>query len=219
MLDGLEEATRPLMLAARERLKAEKGEDATKAWNTAYALSGELTQLIDPYYPFENAPEVWGRSFGAMNIGYKGTTMRLDLSIARASTRTDSATGLRRRSRARRHVGAVRVQLYFARHPGRSRQREHGVDDVDARGGPPRLRQHRAGLASVRARARAVLGRARRDAVDVPRRPVRRRGVASALRQGSQGERHSVGFNRTQHSRKAPAQGDDASRDDRRAVL
>ena len=28
MLDGLEEATRPLMLAARERLKAEKGEDA-----------------------------------------------------------------------------------------------------------------------------------------------------------------------------------------------
>ena len=38
--------------AARERLKAEKGEDATKAWNTAYAL-GELTQLIDPYYPFE----------------------------------------------------------------------------------------------------------------------------------------------------------------------
>ena len=79
MLDGLEEATRPLMLAARERLKAEKGEDATKAWNTAYALSGELTQLIDPYYPFENAPEVWGRSFGAMNIGYKGTTMRLDL--------------------------------------------------------------------------------------------------------------------------------------------
>lgn len=79
MLDGLEEATRPLMHAARDRLKAEKGEDATKGWNTAYALSGELTQLIDPYYPFENAPEVWGRSFGAMKIGYKGTTMRLDL--------------------------------------------------------------------------------------------------------------------------------------------
>ena len=57
------------------------------------ALSGELTQLIDPYYPFENAPEVWGRSFGAMNIGYKGTTMRLDLCDRAASTRMDSATG------------------------------------------------------------------------------------------------------------------------------
>lgn len=79
MLDGLEQATRPIMHAARERLKREKGEDATKGWNTAYYLSGELTQLIDPYYPFENAPEVWGRSFGAMNIAYKGTTMRLDL--------------------------------------------------------------------------------------------------------------------------------------------
>ena len=79
MLDGLEEATRPIMQAARERLKKEKGEAATKGWNTAYALSGELTNLLDPYYPFENAPEVWGRSFSAMNIGYKGTTMRLDL--------------------------------------------------------------------------------------------------------------------------------------------
>jgi|UniRef100_A0A7S0KAV3 hypothetical protein len=79
MLDGLEEATRPLMHAAREKLQREKGDDATKAWNTAFALSGELTALLDPYYPFENAPEVWGRSFGAMKIGYKGTTMRLDL--------------------------------------------------------------------------------------------------------------------------------------------
>jgi hypothetical protein len=79
MLDGLEAATRPLMQAAREKLKAEKGEEAIKPWNTGFALSGELTQLVDPYFPFENAPEVWGRSFGAMKIGYKGTTMRLDL--------------------------------------------------------------------------------------------------------------------------------------------
>jgi hypothetical protein len=75
MLDGLEEATRPLMHAAREKLQREKGDDATKAWNTAFALSGELTALLDPYYPFENAPEVWGRSFGAMKIGYKGTSV------------------------------------------------------------------------------------------------------------------------------------------------
>jgi oligoendopeptidase F len=79
MLDGLEHATKPLLDKALERLKKEKGEDATKPWNTGFALSGELTKLTDPYYPFEYAPEVWGRSFSKMNIKYKGATMRLDL--------------------------------------------------------------------------------------------------------------------------------------------
>ena len=44
----------------------------------SYALSGELTREMDPYFPFENAPEVWGRSFAAMGIAYRGTKMRLD---------------------------------------------------------------------------------------------------------------------------------------------
>jgi len=79
MLDGLEQATKPLLDKALERLKKEKGEDATKPWNTGFALSGELTKLTDPYYPFEYAPEVWGRSFSRMNIKYKNATMRLDL--------------------------------------------------------------------------------------------------------------------------------------------
>lgn len=79
MLDGLEQATKPLLDKALEMLKKEKGEDATKPWNTGFALSGELTKLTDPYYPFEYAPEVWGRSFSKMNIKYKGATMRLDL--------------------------------------------------------------------------------------------------------------------------------------------
>ena len=37
-------------------------------WNMSYALSGELSREMDPYFPFENAPEVWGRSFAAMGI-------------------------------------------------------------------------------------------------------------------------------------------------------
>ena len=49
MLDGLEQATKPLLDKALERLKKEKGEDATKPWNTGFALSGELTKLTDPY--------------------------------------------------------------------------------------------------------------------------------------------------------------------------
>lgn len=79
MLDGLETATKPLLDAALTKLEQEKGADSLKPWNLSYALSGELTKLTDPYFPFENAPEVWGRSFSAMGISYKGTTMRLDL--------------------------------------------------------------------------------------------------------------------------------------------
>ena len=79
MLDGLEAATRPLLEEALAKLEAEKGADARKPWNLAYALSGELTRELDPYFPFENAPLVWGRSFAKMGIAYRGTTMRLDL--------------------------------------------------------------------------------------------------------------------------------------------
>jgi len=79
MLDGLEKATRPILETALTKLESEKGADALKPWNLAYALSGELTRELDPYFPFENAPEVWGRSFAAMGIKYRDTVMRLDL--------------------------------------------------------------------------------------------------------------------------------------------
>ena len=79
MLDGLETATRPILDAALAKLKADKGEDALKPWNISYALSGELSREMDPYFPFENAPEVWGRSFAAMGIRYRDTKMQLDL--------------------------------------------------------------------------------------------------------------------------------------------
>ena len=79
MLDGLEAATKPILDKALAKLKEDKGEDALKPWNLSYALSGELSREMDPYFPFENAPEVWGRSFSAMGIKYRGTKMQLDL--------------------------------------------------------------------------------------------------------------------------------------------
>ena len=79
MLDGLEAATRPILDTALAKLKEDKGEDALKPWNLSYALSGELSREMDPYFPFENAPEVWGRSFAAMGIRYRDTKMQLDL--------------------------------------------------------------------------------------------------------------------------------------------
>lgn len=79
MLTPLEEQTRPLMVAAREKLAAEKGADALHPWNMGFALSGDVDKLQDPYFPFERAPAVWGRSFAALGIDYKESTMNLDL--------------------------------------------------------------------------------------------------------------------------------------------
>mmetsp|Transcript_42996 Transcript_42996/g.133650 ORF Transcript_42996/g.133650 Transcript_42996/m.133650 type:complete len:632 (-) Transcript_42996:114-2009(-) len=79
VLDALAERTRGLQSRARERLAREKGEAALEPWNTGYMLAGDLTKKTDPYFPFENAVEMWGRSFAALGIRYRGTTMTLDL--------------------------------------------------------------------------------------------------------------------------------------------
>ncbi|KAJ9524541.1 hypothetical protein QJQ45_024105 [Haematococcus lacustris] len=34
---------------------------------------------LDPYFPFEDAVDVWARTFAALGIHYRGSTMRLDL--------------------------------------------------------------------------------------------------------------------------------------------
>ena len=34
---------------------------------------------MDPYFPFEEAVDVWARTFAGLGIQYKGATMRLDL--------------------------------------------------------------------------------------------------------------------------------------------
>ncbi|MBU6232097.1 MAG: M2 family metallopeptidase [Patescibacteria group bacterium] len=50
-----------------------------KPWNTGYLLAGELAKQEDPYYRFEDALTLWGRSFAALGIGFKGGTVKLDL--------------------------------------------------------------------------------------------------------------------------------------------
>jgi hypothetical protein len=79
ILDGLEARTRPLMEAARARVAAEKGAAALQPWNMGHALSGDVTRAQDPFFPFEDAVDVWARSFAAMGIQYEGATMTLDL--------------------------------------------------------------------------------------------------------------------------------------------
>lgn len=79
VLDDLELRMRELQQKARQKLAKEKGESVLEPWNTGYMLAGDLTKKQDPYFPFEHAVEMWSRSFAAMGIQYRGTTMTLDL--------------------------------------------------------------------------------------------------------------------------------------------
>ena len=79
ILDRLEAETRPVMQQAWETLRAAKGPAALEPQNTNYLLSGDLARRKDPFFPFEDAVDIWARSFAALNISYRGATMRLDL--------------------------------------------------------------------------------------------------------------------------------------------
>eukprot|EP00879_Flechtneria_rotunda_P031515 GHRR01034434.1.p1 GENE.GHRR01034434.1~~GHRR01034434.1.p1 ORF type:complete len:600 (+),score=162.71 GHRR01034434.1:561-2360(+) len=79
MLDDLEVKTRSIMETARERLATEKGPAALEPHNQSHALAGDTTKATDPYFPFENAVDVWGRTFAALGIQYDGSVMTLDL--------------------------------------------------------------------------------------------------------------------------------------------
>ncbi|GBF88826.1 oligoendopeptidase f [Raphidocelis subcapitata] len=79
IMDGLEARTRGIMEAARARLAKEKGAAALEPHNIGHALAGDTTRLTDPYFPFEEAVDVWGRTFAALGIDYRGSLMTLDL--------------------------------------------------------------------------------------------------------------------------------------------
>lgn len=79
ILDDLEAKTKGIMDNALKVLAKEKGEEALKPESMGYYLSGESAKQKDPYFPFENAVDVWARSFAALGITYRGATMRLDL--------------------------------------------------------------------------------------------------------------------------------------------
>jgi len=79
IMDDLEARSRPIMVAARERLAAEKGESALLPYNMGWSLAGDTEKAMDPYFPFEEAVDVWARTFAALGINYRGSTMTLDL--------------------------------------------------------------------------------------------------------------------------------------------
>ena len=93
ILDGLERRTLPIMDKARARLAQEKGAAALEPWNQSQALAGDASRALDKYFPFENAADVWARSFAALGLTYSGGEMVLDLCDRAGETPMASARG------------------------------------------------------------------------------------------------------------------------------
>jgi len=79
ILGDLEEKSRPLMFEARQALAKSLGEEALQPWNTGYLMAGDVEKKMDKYFPFENAVDVWARSFAGLAVNYMGGTMQMDL--------------------------------------------------------------------------------------------------------------------------------------------
>lgn len=50
-----------------------------KPWNFGYMMTGDFTKEEDKYFQFEKVIDLWGRSFSALGIDYRGGTLKLDL--------------------------------------------------------------------------------------------------------------------------------------------
>jgi len=79
LLDELIEGTEKRHEQTLKELHAEKGPEAARPWNFRYSISGDVTKEQDPYFPFSQSLERWGRSFAALGVEYRDSTMVLDL--------------------------------------------------------------------------------------------------------------------------------------------
>ncbi len=61
-----------------KKLKA-KNPGILKPWNFSFMLSGDFAKEEDQYYSFENALELWGRSFGRLGVDFRKSELVLDL--------------------------------------------------------------------------------------------------------------------------------------------
>ncbi|MCE9593220.1 MAG: peptidase M3 [Planctomycetes bacterium] len=79
LLDELEARTRDRARRSIQEIEAKHGSRALEPWNFLYTTLGDSTKAIDPYFPFADAIGIWGRSFAALGIRYRGATLVLDL--------------------------------------------------------------------------------------------------------------------------------------------
>ena len=60
--------SRPIMEAARAAIAKEKGDAALEPWSLSYSIAGDTEKALDPYFAFENAVDVWARTFAGLGI-------------------------------------------------------------------------------------------------------------------------------------------------------
>ncbi len=79
LLDELEIKTRARASSAIAELNAQQGNSGVTPWNIQYLIAGDVTALLDPYFPFAKSLRRWGESFSAMKVDYRQATLALDL--------------------------------------------------------------------------------------------------------------------------------------------
>jgi hypothetical protein len=79
LLDELEVLTRDAAARAVETAYSKWGRERFTPWNYSYLVAGDSIRETDPYFPFRDAIERWGRSFSALGIRYQGADLVLDL--------------------------------------------------------------------------------------------------------------------------------------------
>ncbi len=79
ILDELEEKTRPAAERLVDAVAAKFGDEAREAWNFDHYTRGDLTHSLDPYMPFSESFSIWGRSFAALGVEFRGAELTLDL--------------------------------------------------------------------------------------------------------------------------------------------
>ena len=77
IFDELYEKTKYGFEQLREMEKTKPG--VRTPWNSSFILAGNFIAEEDQYFQFENVLSLWGTSFAAMGIGFKGGTVTLDL--------------------------------------------------------------------------------------------------------------------------------------------
>lgn len=117
-LDELEEKTREAARNAVEALCQEHGEEAVTGWNIRYLVSGDLNRELDPYFPFSQALERWGRSFAALGIRYRNADLVLDLVDRQGKYENGFMHGPVPAWRERGHLRQARIQFTANAIPG-----------------------------------------------------------------------------------------------------
>jgi oligoendopeptidase F len=79
ILDDFEQRTRAANTRALSELAQTHGDDAIRAWNLRYYISGDISRQLDPYFSFAKGLQRWVESFRRLGISYRGATLQLDL--------------------------------------------------------------------------------------------------------------------------------------------